>query len=455
MNKGKYTILIADDEQHTREDIADALCDHPYRLIFAETAKEVLEKARAEAPDLVLLDLVFPDSRDLTPLRHVKALANAPEVIMISAQSDDLQQVVAAVKLGAFDFVAKPFNNAELLNRIEKVLHLRSLKADQRHLLKELQGVYGLDQLIGESHAMRQVRDTFHRLADFEGCVLVRGDSGTGKELAARSLHYLSRRASKPFVVVNCASIPESLTESILFGHRKGAFTGAIDAAQGKFEIAEDGTIFMDEIGDMPHRQQATLLRVLEYRKFTAVGDNRDRECRPRFIFATNRDLRQAVREGAFREDLFHRIHVATILMPALSSRPEDIPRLVEHFTARFCAEMGRNPLLIGKDVLQVLSRYDWPGNVRELRNILEASIMLMDRDERDLSMANLPPELLASRDSEGAKLSPREQREKEDIIQALRKNQGNQTQAAKALGYHRNTIRSKIRYYGISVSTG
>jgi len=452
MKAERFTILIADDEKHTREDIAEMLCDHPYRVLFAGTGKEAVEVARLESVDLVLLDLVFPDSKDLTPLRQIKNSVNAPEVIMVSGQSDDLQQVVAAVKLGAFDFVAKPFSNAELLNRIEKALHLRSLSADKVHLLKELKDRFGLEQLVGDSHAMAQVRDTINRLADLDGCVLIRGDSGTGKELAARSLHYSSRRASKPFVVVNCASIPEALTESILFGHRKGAFTGALDAGQGKFEIAEDGTLFLDEIGDMPVRQQAALLRVLEYRKFTAVGDNRERECKARFIFATNRDLRRAVSEGAFREDLFHRINVSSIIMPTLNSRVSDIPQLLEHYAAQFSVEMGRPPFLISKEAMHILSQYDWPGNVRELRNTLESCIMLMGRDEAELTECHLTPELLSNRDSQGEKLSPREQREKEDILLALRQHHGNQTQAAKTLGYHRNTMRTKIRYYGIPI---
>ncbi|MCZ7646121.1 MAG: sigma-54 dependent transcriptional regulator [Planctomycetota bacterium] len=445
-------ILVADDDDFAREDIGDALALQSYRLAFAKTAQEALEKTRMESPDLVILDLVFPDCDDLALLRQVKALPNAPEVVMVSGNTDEYGLIVEAIKLGAFDYVRKPYSLQELLNRVEKALHLRSLKVSQSQLVRELRSHFGLDGLLGESPAMKQVRGTLQRLADFEGCVLIRGDSGTGKELAARTLHYASKRANKPFVVVNCAAIPETLTESILFGHRKGAFTGAVDSAQGKFELAADGTVFLDEIGDMPLRQQAALLRVLEYRHFTPVGDTRERECLARFVFATNRDLKQAVREGAFREDLYHRINVSNILLPSLSTRPEDIPELVEHYSARLCSEMGRSPVLVSKTVLKVFAHYDWPGNVRELRNVLEAAIMLMEKSDQELTPEHLPADILVVQSSDEPQYTQIERNEKELIVEVLCKHRGNQTKAAEALGFHRNTLGRKIRYYSISI---
>lgn len=370
---------------------------------------------------------------------------------MLTAQVDNLAMVVEAIKLGAYDYVPKPYNESELLNRIEKALTARKLRQSQGRLLQEIKAGYRREALIGDSPSMKQVRETIRRLADFEGCVLIRGDSGTGKELVARALHYESRRAASPFVAVNCAAIPDALAESILFGHRKGSFTGAFNSGPGQFEAAEDGTIFLDEIGDMPIRQQAALLRVLEYRTYTPIGEIREKECRARFIFATNRDLLSCVREGSFREDLYHRIHVSTILMPTLRSRPEDVPQLVAYYTQRLCAELGRPPLLVNQEALQLLAKYSWPGNVRELRNVLEASIMLMDKVETEMSKHDLPAEFMESSESAGEELNPRDRREKQEIVEALKRHGGNQTKAAHELGYHRNTIRTKIRYLGIS----
>jgi two-component system, NtrC family, response regulator AtoC len=262
----------------------------------------------------------------------------------------------------------------------------------------------------------------------------------------------MSRRRSHPFVVVNCASIPEALVESVLFGHRRGAFTGAVESAKGKFEIAGEGTVFLDEIGDMPLSQQAALLRVLEYRSFTPVGEVAERACKARFLLATNRDLRECVREGTFREDLYYRINVAAITLPALKSRNEDIPMLVDHFRARLCAEMGRAPVSVAPEVVDLFERYDWPGNVRELKNVLEGAIMLIGSRQSEITLRDLSVELLASRIVTGdTNTTESEMREKEDLIRALRQSDGNQTQAARILGVHRNTIRSKIRYFGIS----
>ncbi|MCZ7649057.1 MAG: sigma-54 dependent transcriptional regulator [Planctomycetota bacterium] len=455
MTPPRHTVLIADDEAYMRDDLGELLAARGYATLFAKSAAEAVAEAEARRPDLVLLDLLFPDCRDLTTLRRIRQLPDPPEIVILSGQTENIPLVVEAIKAGAFDYVPKPFAEAELLNRIEKALGLRALKRSHARLLQDARGDFGPEALVGESAPMRQVRETLRKLADFEGCVLVRGESGTGKELAARALHYLSRRASSPFVVVNCAAIPEALTESVLFGHRKGAFTGAIESSRGKFEQAEDGTLFLDEIGDMPLKQQAALLRVLEYRTFAPLGEARERECRARFVLATNRDLRAAVAAGAFREDLFHRINVSTVALPALSSRPEDLPRLAEFFCAKLSVQLGRPGLAVEPEALMVFRRYDWPGNVRELRNVLEAATMLLDPGETSIGLARLPAELLASREASEAVLSPKEQREKEELVAALRKFHGNQSKAAQALGYHRNTIRSKIRYFGITLSEG
>ena len=455
MPESPSTILIADDDPYVRDDLADLLSgEEKYRLLFAATGKETWKQAEAEDPDLVLLDLRFPDVQDLSLLKKIKTELPQTEIIIVSSQASSVPQIVEAIKWGAYDFVPKPFVREELLNRVEKALSLRRLRRSQDALLRELQKRNGLSCLIGSSSSMEYVRTTIRKLADLEGCVLIQGDTGTGKELAARALHYISRRRAHPFVVINCAAIPESLIESVFFGHRKGAFTSATEHAKGKFEAAEEGTIFLDEIGDMPIAQQTSLLRVLEYRKFTPVGEHRERECRARFVLATNRDLREEVKRGRFREDLYYRIKVATLEMPPLVARPEDLLDLVNYYVQVLTAEMGRLPPLVHADVLKVFRKYDWPGNVRELKNILEGALMLLDPRQEEISLCDLPPEILATNpDPESAHslLPPEEQRERRAIIRAIRQSGGNQTQAARLLGCHRNTIRSRIRYLGIT----
>jgi DNA-binding NtrC family response regulator len=452
MAKYACTVLIADDDKYIRDDLSDLLKGTIEVLLLASTAKETWQAISEHKPDLVLLDIRFPDCTDLSLLKRIKEETSA-DVIVLTSQTENIPQIVNAIKLGAFDYVPKPFTGAELLNRIEKALGQRALLKSREYLLNELEAQSGLGCLIGRSAAMEQARQTIRRLAQTDGCVLLRGESGTGKELAARALHYLSRRRSNPFIVVNCASIPEALVESVFFGHRRGAFTGAVENMKGKFEAAEDGTLFLDEIGDMPLAQQASLLRVLEYRHFVPVGETRERECRARFVLASNRDLRERVDSGAFREDLFYRINVAAITLPPLRSRPEDVADLAEHFRIKLGLELGRPPVRISQPALELLAKYDWPGNVRELKHVLEGAMMLLGPDQDEIALRDLPPELLAMqpRDGQpGEQLGASELHEKRELLRALQECGGNQSQAARLLGYHRNTIRSKIRYYGI-----
>jgi len=456
MGRQEFTILIADDDQYIRDDLGQLLADPSRQLFFAGTASETWQTVQRERPHLVLLDIKFPDSDDLSVLKRIKESFPDTEVIILTSQTENLSQVVAAIKMGAFDYVGKPFNRDELRNRIEKALKLRRLVRSNQIMQDELERRDGLERIIGSSPAMQHVRQTIRRLADSEGCVLIHGESGTGKELAAKALHYSSKRRSSPFITINCAAVPESLIESVFFGHRRGSFTGAIESTKGKFELAEEGTIFLDEIGDMPISQQPALLRVLEYRTFTPVGESKERECRARFVFATNRDLRDCIAQRTFREDLFYRINVAAILLPALRSHPHDIPDLVEHYRIQISHDMGRKPVGVHPEFLEVLQQYDWPGNARELKNILEGALMLLDPGQEELTLQNLPPEILATRKEEGVArpTSTAERREKQELIRALRQCNGNLTQAANVIGIHRNTIRHKLRFYGISHNT-
>jgi len=445
-----FTVLVADDEKHVLRDVGELLRSADFQVLSAETAQETLHSVETNAPDLVVLDLRFPDCTDLSLLRRIKQASPNIEVIMLTSEDSDIEIIVSAIKLGAYDYVTKPFAPDELLNRIKRALELKLLRRSQHNLLNELKARNGLQRLVGESESMQLAKETIRRLAEVDGCVLIRGESGTGKELAARALHYHSRRRGSPFVTINCAAIPETLLSSELFGHKRGAFTGAIESTKGKFELAEDGTIFLDEIGDMPLTQQTILLRVLENRTYSPVGETKERDCLARFIFATNRDLRKRVTEGLFREDLFYRINVASLTMPALKSRPDDIPILVEFYNRKLSIEMGRSPLEINPDVIALFCQYDWPGNVRELKHVLEGAMMLLSPEQRDLRVNNLPMEIIAStndgRDAEQQRLQ---------LERVLRQCNGNQSEAAKLMGVHRNTIRTRIRQFGLFGNNG
>ena len=447
----RATVLVADDEKFIRDDLNELLTTAGLSVIFAETAKQTLQVAIDARPDLILLDLRFPDCTDLSLLQRLRQEAPECDVIMLTGETADLSRVVSAIKLGASDYVPKPFNPEELLNRVQKTLELRRLRRSQQLLLAELRSQNGLERLVGPSGGMRAVVDNIRKLAEVDGCVLIRGESGTGKELAARALHFCSRRRSSPFISINCAAVPEALLSSEFFGHRRGAFTGAVDSVRGKFDLADDGTIFLDEIGDMPLSQQTSLLRVLEYRVFTPVGGTKEQECAARFVFATNRDLRKRVAEGLFREDLFYRINVAAITLPTLRSRPDDIPVLVDFFNTQLSADMGRKPLRIHESAMELLRNYDWPGNVRELKHVLEGAMMLLSPDQDELDVRNLPPEILASGSGDGLAIDGAQKKEKEELIRALKQCNGNQTEAARLLGLHRNTVRTRIRFFGLN----
>lgn len=453
MPKPSCTILVADDDDFIRDDLGDLLGKNPeYNVLYSKTAKETWETLSAQPVNLVLLDLKFPDAQDLALLRRIRQERPGAEIIVLSSQTENVTQIVEAIKWGAYDFVAKPFSPMELANRIAKALQLQRLKNAHELLVHELSGKHSMSSLVGPSAAMNAVRKTISRVADLDGCVLVEGASGTGKELVARAIHFEGKRRDQPFIVVNCAAIPDSLVESTLFGHRKGAFTGAIENARGKFEAAGAGTLFLDEIGEMPLAQQAALLRVLEYKTFNRVGETQERECAARILLATNRDLREEVSRGRFREDLYYRIRVATIEIPPLASRAEDIPYLVAHYCELLSSEMGRSPIVPNDEVLQLFNAYDWPGNVRELKNLLEGIIMLLDPRQTVIEESAIPLDLLAcGAESAAADLSPKEMAQKRELIKALRLSNGNHSRAARILKCHRNTVRTRIRTFGLS----
>ena len=444
MTSGDFNVLVADDDQCIRDDIAEILKDLPYTLHFAATAEATWTAALKIRPDLVLLDIKFPDCRDLSLLKRIKKDLRDIPVIIVSSQADT-KDVVEAIRMGAYDYVVKPFKSLELRNRIENALSLKTARKNEEFLIQEISRQSGIENLIGDSESMKHARELIRKFADKDGCVLIQGESGTGKELAARALHNLSKRRNQPFVPINCASIPETLVESLLFGHKKGIFTGAHDSAVGLFEAARDGTIFLDEIGDMPLPQQASLLRVIEYRRFTPLGEATERVCRARFVFATNRDLQNRCETGKFREDLYYRIRVASIVMPPLRARRDDIDGLSEHYSRKLCAEMARPTVTLSKDALELLRKYTWPGNVRELRNVLESTIMQVDDCTTILGVNDFPSELQAidekNLDSEAERLA---------LLNALKTTGGSINDTANLLKWHRNTVSRKMRAYGL-----
>ena len=447
------TILIADDSENIRQSLARILEKQGYRLVFAETAAETRKQVAEHQPELVLLDLMFPDCNDLSLLRHLKTTAPELSIIMISANTEDLRPVVEAIHAGADDWIPKPIERQNLIVRVEKVLRDHIGKQAQQFYLRERQEAAGLNRLIGESESMKRVRETIRNLADNECSVLIQGESGTGKELAARALHNLSDRKNQPFIAINCAAIPEALFESELFGHEKGAFTGADKFRKGAFEEAAAGTIFLDEIGELPLSQQAKLLRVLESKKFSRVGGSEEQECKARIIAATNADLQDAIKTKKFRLDLFHRINVGKISMPALRDHVEDIAGIVEHCLLGLTAKMGRQKATVQSHVMKIFMEYDWPGNVRELQNALEGILACCGKGQTEITVRDLPVELQGLGGGGGASdtdLTELDRQEKRSILKALQQTCGNQTQAAKLIGMSRNTMTRRVKYYGI-----
>jgi DNA-binding NtrC family response regulator len=449
MQKSLTSILLADDDEYVLEILTEVAKDLCGEISLARSAKEAIDHTIRKAPDVVVLDICFPDCQDLSLLNLIKKESPSTEVIVLSAVKS-VPLVVESIKLGAFDFVQKPFIREELQNRISKALTLQQLRKSQDCLIKQIEEDHGT--LIGQSQAVRDARRMIAKLSNSESTVLIQGESGTGKELAARALHMLSPRRSSPFVVLNSASIPQSLTESVLFGHRRGAFTGATETMKGSFETVGDGTLFLDEIGDMPTAQQTSLLRVLEDRRFRPVGETAEKECRGRFVTATNRDLRRRVEQNMFREDLFYRLSVATIFMAPLRDRLEDIPLLVAYLCQCLTSRMGRPPMAVDPAVLKLFEKYSWPGNVRELKNVLETAIILCEPRQEMITLTDISPHIGPhEKGPRNRPLSKLDNNQRDEIIRTLHQCNGNQLQCAKLLGMHRNTLRNKIRALGIT----
>ena len=442
----KPQILIVDDDPAITASISGLLEDEGYGTLTAQNGKEGLTKAKDKDVALVLLDVYMPGMNGLEVLAALKKMAPQAGVVMISGEAD-IDTAVKATKAGALDFIEKPLQPERLLVSIKNALDMASLRSENIRLSRELRKK---QVMIGESDAMKKLWEDIERAAPSKGRVLICGENGTGKELVAAAIHENSPRRKRPFVKLNCAAIPKDLIESELFGHEKGAFTGATTRKEGKFELADTGSLLLDEIGDMSLDTQAKLLRVLEENEFEHLGGKTSIKVDVRVISSTNKDLAEEIKEGNFREDLFFRISVIPIEVPPLRERKEDIPLLVDHFVRVFCEENNKPPKDMSDGAVKVLMSYHWPGNVRELKNLVERLVIMTD--EETIKETHVTPLLseakVVSADKPLSDLL--EDFERSLIVSELKRTAWNVSQAASRLGIDRANLHRKMRRYGI-----
>jgi DNA-binding NtrC family response regulator len=455
MSAWKPTVLIIDDEKNTREGLRRAF-EHKFTILLAEDAARGLRILTEHPVDVVLTDLRMPGIDGMAFTREVTGQENAPLVVMLTAYGT-LQTAVDAMKIGAYDYLTKPVDLDNLEMVIERGLESRRLREENRRLRLELDKRFGFDSLVGNSKAMFEVFETTRQVAAARSTVLITGESGTGKELIAHAIHRLGGRAEQPFIVVHCASLNENLLESELFGHEKGAYTSAHQRTTGRFEKASGGTLFLDEIGEINASTQIKLLRVLETRTFERVGGSDPIEVDVRLIAATNRDLRRLVDEGRFREDLYYRLNVVSIHLPALRERGEDIPLLLNHYLEQSARENGKALSGLTSEALKVLCAYHWPGNVRELRNCVERMVVMARGSA--LTLKDVPSDIrnavsisLENPEAGAPAAAPLDMdtNERNLILRALQETRGNRTAAAKVLGISRRTLHRKLNTYGL-----
>jgi len=445
-------IVVVDDERDIRESLRGILEEEGYHVLLAESGEECLEQLRKKNCELVLLDIWLKGIDGLETLERIRQMENAPEVIMISGHGT-IETAVRATKLGAFDFLEKPLSLDKTLILIKNALQSHQLRRENAEFKKQAQGK---SVIVGESIPMKALRQQISIMAPTNGRVLIYGESGTGKELVALAIHAHSLRKDSLFVEVNCAAIPEDWIESELFGHRKGALPGAAGDKEGKFQKADNGTLFLDEVGDMSLKTQSKVLRALDEQRFTRVGDDEPTTVDVRVIAATNKDLEEEIAKGNFREDLFYRLNVIPFYVPPLRERREDIPMLTAHFLKEFSAAYSRRPREIAADAMDTLMHYSWPGNIRELRNLIER-VVIMNPTAPKIERKHLPPLLTRpSPGRTGAGFSSLHQAraayERAYILKKLDENHGNVTRAAEVLGLERSHLYRKMRALGIAV---
>jgi len=446
-----FRVLVVDDEPAQLELVAGFLRRQGFEVTEAESGRAALARVEREPVDVILTDQKMPDLSGLELLEAARRIT--PEVgVLIMTAYGTIETAVSAIKAGATDYLTKPLDLDELLHRIHRIRERQRLLTENRELREALTERHRVEGIIGESGPMQEVLSLVRRVASSDATVLIRGESGTGKELIARAIHYASPRAEGPLVKVNCAALPDSLLESELFGHEKGAFTGAVNTRKGRFELAHGGTLFLDEIGDLPPHLQVKLLRVLQEREFERVGSSHPIAVDVRVLAATHRDLEALVRAGRFRDDLYYRINVVTIALPPLRERREDLPVLIDHFVTRFAEKNGKKLRGLTREAREALLRYDYPGNVRELENLIERAAVLTRDDviglsDLPLTLNDPPPESATGRGLVGAV----EALERSMIHDALARAGGVQTRAAESLGISERVLRYKLKKYGLA----
>jgi two-component system NtrC family response regulator len=450
----KRSILLADDDENLRRVVEYQLAEEGYRVTAVASGAEALDRLRERRFDLLVTDILMPGTDGLELMGRVRMTAPDMLAIVITAHGD-VATAVRAMQLGAIDFLEKPFTRDRLLVAVRKALDVVDLKDENRRLRALVQERSGFENIVGSSSGLRAFMDDLDRAAASDATVLILGESGTGKELAARALHARSGRADGPFVVVNCAAIPENLIESELFGHRRGAFTGAIEERKGKFELAHRGTLFLDEVGELPPALQPRLLRVLQEGEVDKIGAEQTVRVDVRLVAATHGDLAARIKQGTFREDLYYRLNVIPLRLPPLRERREDLPALVEHFLVKHAKRHGRAVPRVEPAAFERLERYDWPGNVRELENLIERLVVL-SRSE-SIREADLPEFLLSAGaglggirmvvPQEGVSL---EAVERGLLEEALRRCEGNHSRAARFLDLSRQTLLYRLKKFGL-----
>ncbi|BCR04663.1 acetoacetate metabolism regulatory protein AtoC [Desulfuromonas versatilis] len=455
LDSSKYRILVVDDEESMREFLAIMLHREGYQVDVGMDGGQAVERLKECTYDLVISDIKMPRVSGIELLKHIKERFPETVVLMITAFSTT-EEAVEAMKQGAYDYITKPFKNEEIRLIVQNALERKLLRQENLALKKELGKRYSFGNLVGKSKPMQEVYDLIQKVASSKANVLVTGESGTGKELVAKAIHYNSERRDKPFVPINCGAIPENLLESELFGHEKGSFTGAVQQKQGLFQVAEGGTIFLDEIAELPQMMQVKLLRVLQEREIRRVGGTKDIPVDVRLVAATNKTLEQQVADGQFREDLFYRLNVIRIQLPSLRERREDIPLLIEHFFEKI---IGEKDIQVAEGAMRRLLDYHWPGNIRELENVVERCVVLGQSEEigEDCLPANL-------RSANGPGAGPGlvipdsgfdldgylGEIEQNILLKALDKTGGVRKKAAELLGITFRSIRYRLAKFGI-----
>ena len=449
-------ILVVDDEPNILKVIEDILTDEGYRVRTAHSGEEAVAEVKRSSPDLVILDIWLPGMDGMQALDVLKGMVPETPVLMISGHGN-IETAVRAIKMGAYDFIEKPPTIERTLLAVRHALEQERLLRENRALRQRLEQQY---EIVGESPAIRGILRQVQSVAPSHGRILIRGESGTGKELIARAIHQASLRREEPFVEVNCAAIPDELIESELFGHEKGAFTGALTTRRGKFELADGGTIFLDEVGDMSLRTQAKVLRVLQEQAFERVGGTEAIRVDVRVIAASNKDLEEETHGGRFREDLYYRLNVIPIEVPPLRERREDIPLLARHFLKGFCAEYGKRERSLAADTMELFLQHPWPGNVRELKNVVERLVIMVPeevicRSDAEPALQARPgrEEEIPCAPADWRSASLREARnrfERDYILMHLQENEWNVTRTAERLKIERSNLHRKLKAHGI-----